>query len=101
MKRADWRGLEPRRSETAAQKLQERLSGVKFLIPPHAVSQSPHSWTPTRFDDGTEINNVDLATRENSNASRLLLREVRERGGREAWCLLSCPLWSLWVMNLG
>lgn len=40
--------------------------------------QSPAAWVPSGFDDETEINSVDLATRENSNPSQLLLREERE-----------------------
>ena len=51
---------------------------------------SPQSWAQTGFDDGTEGKNVDLATRENSNASQLIVEGNKgERGkrGREAWCL--------------
>lgn len=50
---------------------------------------SPQSWAQTGFDDGTEVKNVDLATRENSNASQLIVEgNKRERGkrGGEAWC---------------
>lgn len=32
---------------------------------------SPRSRAPTGLDDGTEINNVDLATRENSNKAAM------------------------------
>lgn len=62
--------------------------------------QPPWSWASTEFDDGTEINNVDFATRENSNTSQLLLREIRERGEVEksGACFLLTP-WLLWMVN--
>lgn len=61
---------------------------MKFLNPSYVA---PGSRARTRFEDRTEINDVDLATRENSSASQLLLRGGRERKrrGGEAWCLLS------------
>lgn len=52
---------------------------------------------------GTEVSNVVLATRENSNTACYLLREMRESGkrSREAWSAGSSSPADLRMANLG
>ena len=95
-----WQGLEPGQRGTAAQKPQSRISGRMF----RNLSQALAWVSGAGFDDGTEINNVDLATGENSNASQHVVEGDRQggKGGGEVSCLLlPPPLCFLCIVNLG
>lgn len=64
--KTSWKGLEPGQRGTAAQRSQNRISGREILN----LSQVLAWVSGTGFGDGTEVNNVDLATGENSNAGQ-------------------------------
>lgn len=88
---------EPKQCGPSAQKLQEKISGCSFSA---SSMYSLQSWALTSCADGTEMNNVDLATRENSKAAREMLRQMGGRHGSQTLLFIP-PYWLLSMANSG